>query len=156
MPTLRSSIGTCVTSSPLNSTRPPGSGLSSPAMMRRVVVLPQPEGPRKTTVSPSSISRLSGDRARVPSAKVFAHSTRETEVPEIIERSAIRTHACLRPAEVDASAERPDAPARGSSSATALRGARGWPQSCRAIRSGISMTRNTNVYALPISRRMDA
>ena len=37
-------------------------------MMRSSVVLPQPEGPSITTVSPGSISKLTGSSARVPSA----------------------------------------------------------------------------------------
>src|SRR5205085_11512105 len=37
----------------------PESMLSSPASARRVVVLPQPEGPRSTTNSPCRILRLS-------------------------------------------------------------------------------------------------
>ncbi len=36
----------------------PVSGNSKPATMRSVVVLPQPEGPRKDTNSPLSIARL--------------------------------------------------------------------------------------------------
>src|ERR1043165_3400194 len=35
----------------------PEVGCSRPAIMRSIVVLPQPEGPRKTTNSPSRISR---------------------------------------------------------------------------------------------------
>ena len=35
----------------------PSLGSSSPAIMRIVVVLPQPEGPRKTTNSSSAMSR---------------------------------------------------------------------------------------------------
>src|SRR5690606_39940553 len=76
MPTLRCSIGRAVTSVPSNSTAPPASGSSRPAMMRSVVVLPQPDGPRKTTVSPASIARFSGSSARVPSAKVLAQLRR--------------------------------------------------------------------------------
>ncbi len=76
MPTLRFSMATSVTSWPSNSTRPPASGRSRPAMMRKVVVLPQPDGPRKTMVSPPLIARSTGSRARLPSAKVLAHFSR--------------------------------------------------------------------------------
>src|ERR671912_210788 len=71
MPTLRFSIGTGVTSTPSKSTWPPLSGDSSPAMMRRVVVLPQPDGPSSTIVSPAAISRSIGSNARVPSSNVL-------------------------------------------------------------------------------------
>ena len=94
-------------------------------MIRKVVVLPQPEGPRKTTVSPSSISRLSGESARVPSANVFAHSIRETAVPEIIEGPAIRAHAFVWLEDIEVSTETSETLSRESSSAIALRGARG-------------------------------
>jgi len=40
---------------------------SNPAIMRNVVVLPQPEGPRKATNSPASTCRLKSDTATVPS-----------------------------------------------------------------------------------------
>ncbi len=36
----------------------PSVGVSKPATMRRVVVLPQPDGPRKETNSPCATSRL--------------------------------------------------------------------------------------------------
>ncbi len=63
MPTLRRSIGTEVMSLPSNSTRPPASGNSSPAMMRSMVVLPQPEGPSSTSVSPGAMSSVAGSSA---------------------------------------------------------------------------------------------
>ena len=72
MPTWRCSIGNMVTSCEPNSTRPPASGCSRPAMMRSMVVLPQPEGPSRTSVSPGLIPRSSGSSARVPSANVLA------------------------------------------------------------------------------------
>ena len=73
MPTLRFSTGSAVTSSSPNQTRPPASGVSRPATMRKVVVLPQPEGPRIATFSPGWNSRSTGCRARVPSGNVLAH-----------------------------------------------------------------------------------
>src|SRR6266404_1157041 len=48
---------------------------SSPATMRKTLVLPQPEGPTNTVNSPSPISRSSGSTARVPSGYVFSSST---------------------------------------------------------------------------------
>jgi len=41
---------------------------SSPATIRRAVVLPQPEGPTSTTNSPSSMSRSSPSSATTPVA----------------------------------------------------------------------------------------
>ena len=72
MPILRFSMPSGVTSASSNSTLPPASGDSRPAMMRSVVVLPQPEGPRNTIVSPALMVRSSGSSARVPSANVLA------------------------------------------------------------------------------------
>ena len=81
MPTLRCSIGTPVTSASLNSTRPPASGVSSPAMIRSMVVLPQPDGPRKTSVSPRAMSSVTGSSARVPSANVLPQASTRTATP---------------------------------------------------------------------------
>jgi hypothetical protein len=57
MPTPRASGGTSrlglATTSPRKLTVP-ASGASKPAMSRRVVVFPQPEGPSRATISPSS------------------------------------------------------------------------------------------------------
>src|SRR5436305_1166816 len=81
IPTLRFSIGTSVTSSSPKRTRPPGSGFSSPAMMRSVVVLPQPDGPSSTTVSPASIERSSGSSAFVPSSNVLPQRCSRMRTP---------------------------------------------------------------------------
>src|SRR5215471_7894362 len=58
----RSLGGTKVTSFSPISTRPPSSG-SSPASMRRAVVLPDPDGPTSTMNSPSLMSRSSPSTA---------------------------------------------------------------------------------------------
>ena len=79
MPTLRRSIGTDVMSLPSNSTWPPASGSSRPAMMRSMVVLPQPEGPSSTSVSPRAMSSVAGSSARVPSAKVLPQASMRTD-----------------------------------------------------------------------------
>ena len=50
----------------------PASAVSSPAMMRSSVVLPQPDGPSSETISPSPISRSVGCKTRVPPEKVLA------------------------------------------------------------------------------------
>ena len=88
MPTLRRSIGTDVMSLPSNSTLPPASGSSRPAMMRSMVVLPQPEGPSSTSVSPRAISSVAGSSARVPSANVLPQASMRTEAP----CPGLRTH----------------------------------------------------------------
>ena len=48
-------------------------GASRPASMRRVVVLPQPEGPRRTTNSPSSQARSMPATASTPPGKVLVN-----------------------------------------------------------------------------------
>ena len=49
----------------------PEEGSSKPAIMRRVVVLPQPEGPRNVTNSPRFTYRLKSDTAVNPLSYVF-------------------------------------------------------------------------------------
>src|SRR5262249_53340280 len=56
-PIFRCWAGRSVTSSPPNNTWP-SSAVSSPAMMRSSVVLPEPEGPSSATKAPSATSRL--------------------------------------------------------------------------------------------------
>ena len=58
MPILRSRAGTCTPSAGAETSRPPmlmrpAVGCSRPATQRSVVVLPQPEGPSSTTISPA-------------------------------------------------------------------------------------------------------
>src|SRR5690625_1139758 len=56
--------GKRLTSRPWISTRPPSTS-SSPATMRKVVDLPQPEGPRRTRNSPGSARKLTPSTATV-------------------------------------------------------------------------------------------
>src|SRR6185436_17423101 len=56
-PTPRSRAGSSVTSLPCRITFPVY-GISSPAMMRRIVVLPLPDAPSNTSTSPSATSKL--------------------------------------------------------------------------------------------------
>ena len=49
----------------------PAVGFSNPAIIRRVVVLPQPDGPRNDTNSPRTASRLKSSTATVPPGNVF-------------------------------------------------------------------------------------
>src|SRR5882724_4390004 len=71
MPILRRRGGTCsprsgaATSSPPIEIMPPV-GCSSPAMQRNVVVLPQPEGPSSTTISPAAMRKLTSSTAGRP------------------------------------------------------------------------------------------
>ena len=58
MPILRKRADTCTPSAGADMMRPPmlmrpAEACSSPAMQRSVVVLPQPEGPSNTTISPA-------------------------------------------------------------------------------------------------------
>src|SRR3954451_2508246 len=71
MPMLRARGGTCTprsgtaTSSPPIEMVPPV-GCASPAMHRSVVVLPQPEGPSSTTISPAAMRKLTSSTAGRP------------------------------------------------------------------------------------------
>src|SRR5438128_8634299 len=44
----------------------PAVGCSSPATQRKVVVLPQPDGPSSTTISPASTRKLTPSTAAIP------------------------------------------------------------------------------------------
>ena len=74
MLTGRLSGGSIVTSRPRSTIRPPV-GSSKPPIIRRVVVLPQPDGPRSEKNSPAPISSDTSSTART-SRKCFARSTR--------------------------------------------------------------------------------
>ncbi len=49
----------------------PDVGFSNPAIIRSVVVLPQPDGPRNDTNSPRATSRLKSATAATPPGKSF-------------------------------------------------------------------------------------
>src|SRR5271165_5079991 len=87
MATSRSPGSVSVTSTPPMSSRP-AVGRSSPAARRRSVVLPQPDGPTRTTASPSRRSIDTLLTATVPSAKVLPILSNE--------REAIRTFRLFR------------------------------------------------------------
>ena len=53
-------------------------------MMRSMVVLPQPDGPSSTTVSPPEIVIDRRSSARVPSVKVLAQSTSRIDVVSVL------------------------------------------------------------------------
>lgn len=63
MPVLRLFGAVCVTSRPLNEIRPPV-GSMKPAIIRRSVVLPHPDGPRRKKSSPGAISKETPATAR--------------------------------------------------------------------------------------------
>src|SRR5258708_8284594 len=74
MPILRRRGGWRVTSTPSISTAP-RLGRVKPAIMRKVVVLPQPDGPSSTTNSPGATSMLtSSTAASAPNALLTPHS----------------------------------------------------------------------------------
>src|SRR5215217_226464 len=72
MPMLRSRAGSDVTSRP-SIVIVPESGDSSPQMMRRIVVLPPPEGPSRTKNSPLVTAKLTSATTRLP-ARLFSSS----------------------------------------------------------------------------------
>src|SRR5712671_1803891 len=76
MPILRRRGGTRTPSSGAETTVPPMRivpplGCSSPATQRKVVVLPQPEGPSSTTISPAATVKLTSSTAGRPVAKTL-------------------------------------------------------------------------------------
>src|SRR6266508_4129077 len=71
MPTLRSRGGTSTPCAGAETSAPPmrispALGCSSPATQRSVVVLPQPEGPSRTTISPAGTAKLTPSIAGRP------------------------------------------------------------------------------------------
>src|SRR5436853_5572068 len=76
MPMSRLCTGTSVMSWPPTWTRPL-SGISKPAMMRRLVVLPQPEGPSSEKNSPALMSSVTPSTATtLPSNTLVTSSSR--------------------------------------------------------------------------------
>src|SRR6478672_9472294 len=71
----RLSGGAVVTSTPRSSTRPPD-GSSKPPIMRRVVVLPQPDGPSSEKNSPARISRSIPSTARTSPNRLVSPTRR--------------------------------------------------------------------------------
>src|ERR1700730_4062836 len=77
MPRLRRCTGTSVTSAPPTWMRP-SSGVSKPAIMRKVVILPQPDGPSSAKNSPASIARSTPSTARLMPSKLLLRRARRT------------------------------------------------------------------------------
>src|ERR1700759_2797044 len=65
-------------------------GCSSPATQRRVVVLPQPEGPSSTTISPAGIEKLTPSMAGQPIANCLRRSV-TSSVPVMTLLSRVRS-----------------------------------------------------------------
>ncbi|MGY4426732.1 hypothetical protein ACVWY2_009181 [Bradyrhizobium sp. JR6.1] len=79
MPRLRKRGGTRMPRAGDDTTRPemlisPSVGCSSPATQRSVVVLPQPDGPSSTTISPAGTPKLTPSIAGRPIANCFLRS----------------------------------------------------------------------------------
>ncbi len=92
IPKPRRCVGTPVTSSPSNNTRP-ASGACSPATIRSSVVFPQPLGPRIASVSPgSAVTDTSSTIRRAPTPNV----TLSTTSPAAIRTSPVRGSATGR------------------------------------------------------------
>src|SRR5436189_2233405 len=84
MPMLRERGGTWTPSAGADTTRPPiltrpAVGCSRPAMQRSVVVLPQPEGPSSTTISPAGTWKLTPSTAGRPMANCLRRSRTSRE-----------------------------------------------------------------------------
>src|SRR4051812_17388259 len=84
MPMLRRRGGTRTPCSGAETTAPPieispAVGCSRPATQRSVVVLPQPDGPSSTTISPAATRKLTSSTAARPPANCFINrSTRSS------------------------------------------------------------------------------
>ena len=77
MATLRLPGGSLVTFRPPIASVPEV-GASRPAIVRRSVVLPQPDGPSNAKNSPSSIARSSSSIARTPPGNTLVSRSRRT------------------------------------------------------------------------------
>src|SRR5450755_2830458 len=99
MPRSRSRGGTRMPRSGEDTTRPaieisPEVGCSSPATQRSVVVLPQPEGPSKTTISPAGTAKLTPSIAGRPIANCLRRSvTCSVAVMTSLDTSMLRSLA---------------------------------------------------------------
>src|SRR6266481_1482649 len=98
MPSSRERGGTNMPRSGDDTTRPamlisPDVGCSSPATQRNVVVLPQPEGPSSTTISPAGTAKLTPSIAGLPIANCFLRSV--TSSVAVMFRTASSTRRSL-------------------------------------------------------------
>src|SRR5665811_281771 len=92
----RSLGGTSLTTrSPMRTT--PSVMSSSPAIMRRLVVLPQPDGPTKTMNSPSAISRLKSLTAITSPYFLVTWSKVTVAMCDLLQPSRVIAGPCIRP-----------------------------------------------------------
>src|ERR1700687_4977891 len=99
MPRSRDRGGTRMPRSGDETTRPamlisPEVGCSSPATQRKVVVLPQPEGPSSTTISPAGTAKLTPSIAGRPIANCLRRSVTSSVAVMILPTSWIAS--CVR------------------------------------------------------------
>src|SRR6185436_7313426 len=99
MPRSRKRGGTRIPRSGDDTTLPamsisPDVGCSSPATQRSVVVLPQPEGPSKTTISPAGTAKLTPSIAGRPIANCLRRSV--TSSVAVMGSTISRTRRSLR------------------------------------------------------------
>src|ERR1700710_37987 len=73
----------------------PDVGCSRPATQRRVVVLPQPEGPSSTTISPAGTEKLTPSMAGRPTANCLRRSV-TSSVPVMMLLSRLRSLAITK------------------------------------------------------------
>src|SRR5665811_2268141 len=97
MPMSRSRGGSRMPCAGDDTTRPamlmvPAVGCSSPATQRKVVVLPQPEGPSRTTISPAGTPKLTPSIAGRPTENCL-RSSLTSSVAVMMMRSAQRSLA---------------------------------------------------------------
>ena len=101
MPMPRRLAGSAVTSLPSTTTLP-ASGNSNPAVIRSVVVLPHPDGPRKVTISPSPTLRSKSCTATCPPKRLVMPLSSRRAMGRVLsggrQRQATRTADVARPA----------------------------------------------------------
>src|SRR6202790_4295533 len=95
MPRSRDRGGTRMLRSGDDTTRPamlisPDVGCSSPATQRSVVVLPQPDGPSRTTISPAGTAKLTPSMAGLPIANCLRKSVTSSVAVMISKTSCMR------------------------------------------------------------------
>src|SRR5205823_13191660 len=75
----------------------PSVGNSCPPIIRSVVVLPQPDGPRRTTYSPWSMCRSTSSTATVPPGKTLVSEIRSRPDPLAAEGAAFAAPSPFTP-----------------------------------------------------------
>ena len=78
----------------------PVSGVSSPAIMRRMVVLPQPLGPSRVTASPRVTVSDSSSTARTAPKRLLSPSSRRKGLSIAARASEVRAESYVSPSNV--------------------------------------------------------